>query len=796
MALAIALVGSPQAFAQADTSASDEAYSQSDEIIVTARKREETILEIPVSISAFSQEGLNDRGITDAASLSSFTPGFKFENEGTGSFSGRSSPQIRFRGVGSQATTPASSAGALFWDGAVISDGAGIIPLIDLERVEVIKGPQTAFFGRNTFSGAVNFIPATPTEEFGGRVIGELTGTSTDMGHDLTGIINVPIGDRLRTRLALHDSKDAADYEFGDGSPLGEYNNRAVIGSVHFDVSDNIILKYSGVFVDADDTAVQISQPGTVAAADCNRTYSGDFRNVATGANNGSFTTDLSNTFGNYQCGNIQDWDAIPFDVPALGVPDDARNAPGFNYSGGLAGLQVQFPEFDGSLMDAPEGFGNTYRLRRHHLSTDIDLSTGHTASAFVSQSTMQRWSVVDAGFGTGFGAAGDYRIEGYASETKDFSLEARIASPAEQRLRYTVGASYYAQDNIQANYGVNDILIQEGETIGIFGSADFDITDTITLSGEGRWHEDTQTILYQGLPGGVDPNAVTDRPQSYSAFMPRIILSYNPSDTLNVYGSFSQSKIQGVATGAVAFGARTPGSGISEATVGLFTPVQELDAIEVGIKGRLMDRFGYSVAAYNMDWKNQVFFQLNSAFASVFLPGDSQYKGIEVEFDVDVTDWFNFSGGFNFVDAEFTDFGSGGTLAFRRLAPGIAATDQIDAKGNSPRYIPATSGSLSAEFDLTSILKKGAFFRADAIHTGSFFLDNLEYNQVDAYTKVNLRLGVNLSDTFSLEIFGNNITDDRSWSPSGGTTGFFSRKTFGGPIEGRELGAKATFDF
>lgn len=797
MALAIALVGSPQAFAQADTSSSDERIAEADEIIVTARKREETILEIPLSISAFSQEGLNERGITDAASLSSFTPGFKFENEGTGSFSGRSSPQIRFRGVGSQATTPASSAGALFWDGAILSDGAGILPLVDLERVEVIKGPQTAFFGRNTFSGAVNFIPAAPTAEFGGKVIGEFTSTGEFSGHDLTGIINIPISDRLRTRIALHDSLDPAEYEFGDGSPLGEYQNTAVLGSIHFDVSDNILLKYSGAFVDAEDTAVQISQPGTVAAGDCNRTYTGNFRNVATGADNGPFSTDLSATpFGNYQCGNIQDWDAIPFDVPALGVPDDTRNAPGFNYSGGLAGLQIQFPEFDGSLMDAPEGFGNTYRLRKHHLSTDIDLSSGHTFSAFISQSTMQRWSVVDAGFGTGFGAAGDYRIEGYASETKDFTLEGRISSPTEQRLRYTVGANYYAQDNIQANYGVNDILIQEGETVGIFGSADFDITDTITLSGEGRWHDDTQTIIYQGLPGGVDPNAVTDRPQPYSAFMPRIILNYNPSDTLNVYGSFSQSKIQGVATGAVAFGIRTPGSGISEATVGLFTPVQELDAIEVGVKGKLMDSFGYSIAAYNMDWSNQVFFQLNSAFASVFLPGDSQYQGIEVEFDYDVTDWFNFSGGFNFVDAEFTDFGSGGTLAFRRLAPGIAATDQIDAKGNSPRYIPATSGSLSVEFDLTNILGKDSFLRADAIHTGKFFLDNLEFNQIDAYTKFNARFGVSVNEKLSLEIFGNNITNDRSWSPSGGTTGFFSRKTFGGPIEGSEFGAKATYEF
>jgi len=800
IALTIALTGAPQAFAQTNA---DRSFQSRDEIIVTARKREETVLEIPVSISAFSQEALDVRGITDAAGLSDFTPGFKFENEGTGSFSGRSSPQIRFRGIGTQATTPASSAGALFWDGAVISDGAGVIPLIDIERAEVIKGPQTAFFGRNTFAGAVNFIPAQPTEEFSGKLVGEKTFTSKSDGHDLTAVLNIPISDRLRTRIAIHDSLDPGDYEFGDGSPLGEYNNSSVIGSVHFDVSDNITLKYSGIYVDANDTAIQISQPGTVAIEDCNKTFSGNYRNVATGENTGSFTTDLS-TFTlpagflarNFQCGSIQDWDAIPFDVPTLGIPDDARNSPGFNYQGGLAGLQIQMPEFGGSLMDAPEGFGNTYRLKRHHLSTNIDLSNGHSVSAFISKSTMQRRSTVDAGFGTGYGAAGDYRVEGYASETDDFSLEARLTSPQEQRLRYTLGASYYTQDNIQGNYGVIDILVQEGKNVGIFGSIDFDITDTVTLSGEGRWHDDEQTIIYQGRPGGNDPNAVINRPQSYSAFMPRAILSYNPSDALNVYGSYSNSKIQGVATGAVAYGVRTPGSGISEATVGLFTPVQELDAFEVGVKGRLFENFGYSVAAYNMDWQNQVFFQLNSTFASVFLPGDSKYKGIELEFDFDLTEWFKLSGGVNFVDAEFTDFGAGGTLAFRRLAPNIAASDQIDSVGNSPRYIPATSGSVSAEFDLTRILDKEAFLRVDAIHTGSFFLDNFEFNQIDAYTKFNARIGLSVSDSLSFEVYGNNITDDRSWSPSGGTTGFFSRKTFGGPIEGSEYGVKATFDF
>lgn len=822
IALTIALAGAPQAFAQSNT---DTTADNIDEIIVTARKRDETVLEIPVSVSAFSQDTIEKLGITDAASLSDFTPGFKFENEGTGGFSGRSSAQIRFRGVGVQASTPSSRAGAFFWDGAYISDGAGLIPLMDLERAEVIKGPQTAFFGRNTFSGAVNYIPAAPTDELSGKLIGELTTSKVDDGYDLTGIINVPINDRIRSRIAVQNKDEPGFYEYGDGTPLGEYKSTAIIGSVHFDVSDNFTLKYSGSYVEADDTAIQISQPGTVSAPDCDITYNGSTRNVATGESTGDFATNLSLTpFGNYQCGVVEDWDAIPFDVPATHIPVDALNVPGFTYAGGISGLQSPTPEL-GDFIDAPEGFGNTYQYWRHHLSADFELASGHTLSGLISNSKNQTMSIVDANFGTD----GLYTAEGYAQISKDLSMEARLSSPGDNRLRYSLGATLYDQESVIVNYGQVDVTDQDGKNFGIFGSFDYDLTDAFTISAEGRWHDDEQIINYQGRPdgqqagftdptawyatggafnfgcfcvvpfldaNGQDPNAVTDQSQQYSAFMPRVILSYSPSDNLNIYGSWSESRLQGVPTGAVAYGAANPTSGINEDTVGLFTDIQEMTSFELGIKQNLGDRFSYSAAFFSMDWENQVFFQLNSAFQAVYLPGDSEYKGIEAEAQFDVTDDFKLYGGFNYVDAEFTDFGVAGTLAFRRLAPNIAAADQIDATGNQPRYIPALTGSFGVELDLSNFLGAQSFVRFDGIHTGDFFLDNLEFNEIKGYTKFNARLGIQLNENVGIEIFGNNLTDDRSWSTSGGTTGFFSRKTFGGPTKGREIGLKGSVEF
>ena len=113
-----------------------------EEIVVTARKRDESLLEIPLSVSAFSQEMLDRAGIDNAQDLSDFVSGLDFRSTSTSS--GRATPDIRFRGMIQQIISPATQVGALFWDGSYVGGGGGFVPLGDLETVEVIKGPQAA----------------------------------------------------------------------------------------------------------------------------------------------------------------------------------------------------------------------------------------------------------------------------------------------------------------------------------------------------------------------------------------------------------------------------------------------------------------------------------------------------------------------------------------------------------------------------------------------------------------------------------------------------------------------------
>jgi len=114
LALLIAIGGSSTAVAQ---TSQDTEIIDSDVITVTARKRDETLVEVPISIDAFSQDDLNKLGITSAEALSQATPSFDFQNVGTGGASGRANPQIRFRGVGLQISDPNAPVAGTFWDG-------------------------------------------------------------------------------------------------------------------------------------------------------------------------------------------------------------------------------------------------------------------------------------------------------------------------------------------------------------------------------------------------------------------------------------------------------------------------------------------------------------------------------------------------------------------------------------------------------------------------------------------------------------------------------------------------------
>lgn len=770
-----------------------------EEVIVTARKRDETLLEIPVSVTAFSQDQLDKLGVNTLDGLSSFAPGFDF-NANT-----RVTSLIRFRGLGPVVTSAASRTGAVFWEGSYISDGVSILPLMDLERVEVIKGPQTAFFGRNTFSGAVNFIPKEPDDVLSGKASVTYSPSHQD-GLNFTGAIGGPVTDKFAVRVAGMVEREGADWFFDNGDPNGEINTTAFSSTLVFEPSESLKIKVNGFYVNSNDTIAQQSQSAATPPGQCSQTFSGNIRSVITGENLGSFSTNLADSNRAFTCGNVPDWDTQPPNMSIAG--EFASNPNLFPFSVSIEQATTLPVELERhGMLTAPDGLGGEYEMWRANVYADYTLSNDATLSALISRGTVASWNLLDLQFGTPSPVFGDgLWLTGFIRWTRDTFVEARYASSDDERLRYMIGVSYYDQDLEASNMQARKILSNEtGENFGIFGSLDYDITEQLTLSLEGRWNEDSQTIVFNG-PTEILPTetpAVAGEEQKYDAFMPRVILSYQPNDTSNYYASFSRSYIQGISTNAERYAARVPESGINAESVGFFTPRQSLDAYEIGIKQQPTDWFQYSLAGYYLDWKNQVFADLSPNFTPVNLPGDSRTYGIDLEADIQANEWLLIVAGATYNDVKFTDFGGFGSIANNILAPGIiVGGTQIDAAGNRPRWIPEVSGSLSADIDLGYLMdyEPGAFIRVDGIYEGSFFLDNFEFERVPGYWKLNARAGVNVNETFAVEVYGDNLTNDQSWTTGSGNNtsivGSIDRKDFGTLPRKREVGIKVLASF
>ncbi len=156
----ILLASAPPAF-----TADSVATGGLEEIVVTARKREENVMKTPVSVAALSSEDIAVRGITSFNDLANATPGLNINNANSGR-NDRSFQQISLRGFTPATTT--STLTASFIDGVPVASATALSAVSDPERVEVLKGPQAAYFGRDTFAGAVNVVTRKPSATLGG----------------------------------------------------------------------------------------------------------------------------------------------------------------------------------------------------------------------------------------------------------------------------------------------------------------------------------------------------------------------------------------------------------------------------------------------------------------------------------------------------------------------------------------------------------------------------------------------------------------------------------------------------
>jgi iron complex outermembrane recepter protein len=636
--LALAATGmAVPTMAVAQTTPAAEA-GDSDAIIVTARKREENLQDVPLSITAVTAQAIEEQGLRSIVDLANVTPGLSYR-QGFGRNADR--PVIR-----GQSNIQGSPNVAFFVDGVYVTGSITSYNLDNLERVEVIKGPQAALFGRATFAGAINYITRKPDNEFRGKVSG--TGGQDGLV-DINGYVSGPI---IKDRLFVEI--DGRIYKFGgqytnavDSSEnMGREETRSIAATLRFKPVDNLDIVGRVGFSRDQDGAFPISRvnhifgqtaavPRVLASNGAINCFAPNLRAGIFGPG-AAFRPVADNRARGYYCGEIP--------TPST----FGTNTALFREAGYSHGL-------DRSIF-------------RSSLRADLDVG-GWLISAIGAYNHRKQVTTIDQDYSDlrslGFETIG---LEG----TRDYSGEFRVASPAEKRVRGILGISYYQEDDLAGNRSgslTNSLLGREFRTgdnpsvivLGtgalsgvknksIFGQLQADITDRLTVSAEARYQvEDLKSVGISATTIATVPfSRPLDLGVQYKKFLPRMTVDYkldrdNMVDDAMVYGVVSKgNKPGGFNTGVYnavysdAEVARLVGLGLNQ-----FNEESSVN-YELGFKSSWFNRkLTLNMAAYYIDWSNQQLTQTIQAqrrdgvLGSVSFTsnvGKSEVKGLEVD--------------------------------------------------------------------------------------------------------------------------------------------------------------------
>jgi outer membrane receptor protein involved in Fe transport len=388
------------------------------EIVVTSRRIEEKLLEVPLAITAFDADAIESKGITNLSDVAALTPGLSFFNA-----FGENLPVPVIRGIAPTDIFGANNA-AIFVDGVYISGRAGLNAVqLDQERIEVLKGPQSAIYGRNAFSGAVNYVTTPPKEDFEAKISGELGNYGKIKA---TAIINVPIfGEKLMSRFAgLYDDWDGSyTNSLAPQNDLGGYRFRGFKAALRSrpveDLEINLSFYKSN---DGIDEAPNVSLP----------------TNCEDRVNDNNAAERLQNF-----CGEVPSIKNIPGLNGGSAIPKVAQ-ATGEKRELDRAFLRVEWDLHDSGMISALTGYSRTQQSS----VSDFLHSLGENGVFLYCTDAVNTPGIPNT-CNTGptetleFFRAGVYDLE-LGGETEDWSQVLRYASNQDQRFRYLVGGYWF----------------------------------------------------------------------------------------------------------------------------------------------------------------------------------------------------------------------------------------------------------------------------------------------------------------------------------------------------------------
>ncbi len=487
------------------------------EIIVTSRKRQENLQEVPLSITVLTSSVIEDKLLTDMRDATNFVPGFEFLQTATREFE---RPVIRGQATILQAT---ESGVATFIDGLSFHSAISTISLADLERIEVIKGPQSALFGRNTYSGALNIISKTPSDKF-------QTNLSAHLGqfdeYDFSmGISGPVIGDTLSAGLYLRHYKYGGEYR-------NQFNGRKV-GSEESD-SLSFVLSYT-------------PNPSLSVVSRFNYGRDDD------GSPAMYLTPDSIKNVG-FEIGGDTVAELYQGTVPTFPVNFDSAfvDDPGFEQERYWASIRADWEISDYYTFTSITGYEESEQFINHDfdllptsifLPLNLVIVPGNPLDPLVARATMGRTENVE--------------------EQQTWQQEVRFAYDKGARFRSMIGAYFYSDSYIDSrlSHSAEAMASQQfmealaelesllaPRTIGtvippadrrriiwrdttnwaLFGKVDLDFSKELTLTLEARYQEEYLDFsVFEFSKGDI----TFDGEDTFRSFSPRVTLDYSPNE-------------------------------------------------------------------------------------------------------------------------------------------------------------------------------------------------------------------------------------------------------------------------
>lgn len=700
--------GSGMAIAQEESA---EAEANDNIIIVTAQKREQDILDVPLAVTSISSEALENAGVGEFTDLTRVAPSLTI-SEGNNS----NNSTINLRGIGTVAFSVAiePSVSVIVDDVAVVQQAQAFSNLADIQSIEVLRGPQGTLFGKNASAGVINISTKGPSEELEVQAIASLT---TDDEIRVNGSLSGPIGDSLGFRLnGYYVDREGHINNLTTGNGLNGEEAWGVRGKLAFDsgaFSGQVILDYN--------------------ERDTNGT-AGTFRDIPAGTGFFGFPT-------------------IPAAAFAAGITPGTAN-------------------FDTRLDDEPtnnsEQFSATLKLEYDlgsHVLTSVSSYQDWTFD-FTQDVDGSDLDVL-AIFTFGFLSGGINQGGPFASE--QFTQELRLTSTNDSNFEYVVGA-FFADSETDRSFAraiiaPSDFTSVNGSTsYALFAQGTYDLTDRFSVTGGIRLnHEEIDIAFTDNLAAATFAGDDSD-----TAVTGKIALQYDLADDITTFASFSTGyKGRGfdVATGFNQFDADNP---VLEETsqsyeIGLKGRLFD-NRVSFSAVAFWTDYEDFQAQSAIID---PVTFAAELALNNV---GNVRTRGIELEFSAEIVDGFNLSAAGSYLDTEIRSFPNAACFPGQSVAQGCIVDPMLgpiqDLAGESLPNAPEFSFNVAANYSteipgtpLSGFIGINYAWQDEV----NFDLFNDPLTVEDAYGVFNLNVGLESNDdlTWKVTAFVNNLFDE-----------------------------------